>query len=161
MSATLAAALYQEYFGIEDQPPIQVGARRFPVQEIFLEDMIQSSNKKNKKKKQPPPVSALLLSNHKVQKQAEQLLKECLEMKCQRSPSMAYMEQLYSVAAHLAMSVGTPGKSSVLIFVPGMNDIVAITELIESAADGKNDVTVNCFPIHSDIPFEDQMVGTT
>lgn len=68
---------------------------------------------------------------------------------------MQYMEKLYSVSASLATGVGKPG-TSVLIFVPGMNDIVAITELVESI--NVVGVTYTCFPIHSDIPFEDQMV---
>jgi len=52
------------------------------------------------------------------------------------------------------MVVGRPG-SSVLIFVPGMNEIVAITEQVERLF--MPGVRFTCFPIHSDIPFEDQM----
>ena len=40
------------------------------------------------------------------------------------------MEKLYKLATCIAASVGNIG-SSVLIFVPGMSDIQAITELIE------------------------------
>ena len=91
----------------------------------------------------------------KERKQTEKLLEECRDMRCKRPPSMQYMEKLYSVSASLATGVGKPG-TSVLIFVPGMNDIVAITELVESI--NVAGVTYTCFPIHSDIPFEDQMV---
>lgn len=52
------------------------------------------------------------------------------------------------------MIVGSPG-SSVLIFVPGMNDIVALTEAIELLYVAG--LRFSCLPIHSDIPFEDQM----
>lgn len=95
--------MYQEYFEVPE-PPIKVGARRFPVEEVFLEDITRHK--------------ALSV---KERKQAEKLLTDCKEMKCKRPPSMAYMEKLYSVVASLATVVGKPG-TSVLIFVPGMND---------------------------------------
>ncbi|EED90690.1 predicted protein, partial [Thalassiosira pseudonana CCMP1335] len=38
MSATLAANMYQQYFG-SHYPPIFVGARRFPIEEIYVEDL--------------------------------------------------------------------------------------------------------------------------
>lgn len=38
MSATLATALYCEYFDIRNET-IHVGTRRFPIQEYFLEDL--------------------------------------------------------------------------------------------------------------------------
>jgi HrpA-like RNA helicase len=64
------------------------------------------------------------------------------------------MEKLHVVACHLALAVGSPG-SSVLIFVPGMMDIVSITERIEQIY--VVGIRFTTFPIHSDIPFEDQM----
>lgn len=138
MSATLAAALYQEYFQVTE-PVIKVGARRFPVEEVYLSDLS----------------SRVTLPGKEV-KNVKALSKECLEMRCSRPPSMSYMEKLYSVVAYLATVVGKPG-SSVLIFVPGMNDIVAITELVEQLY--VTGITFTCFPIHSDIPFEDQMLA--
>ena len=136
MSATLASTLYQEYFDCSE-PVIEVGARRFPVEEVYLEDLHQ-------KVTLPGKVKLNVLA----------LLKECRTLKCTRPPSMNYMEKLYSVVAHLATVVGQPGMA-VLVFVPGMNDIVAITELIEQMY--TPGITYTCFPIHSDIPFEDQM----
>lgn len=103
MSATLAASLYKEYFGVPE-PPIQVGARRFPVEEVFLEDI---------KRKVTLPMKEI--------QSVEYLLKQCLNMRCIRTPSMAYMEKLYTVVAKLATIIGEAG-TSVLIFVPGMND---------------------------------------
>ena len=41
MSATLAANMYADYFGVSE-PPIKVGGRRFPIQEYFIEDLISS-----------------------------------------------------------------------------------------------------------------------
>lgn len=136
MSATLAAALYQNYFQVPE-PPIKVGARRFPVDEIYIEDI----------------ESRILLP--KMQRMALQSMnQECLKLKCSRSPSISYMEKLYTLASFLATSVGSVG-SSVLIFVPGMQDIVQLTEMIELAC--VPNVKFVVFPIHGDIPFEDQM----
>lgn len=103
MSATLAAALYQDYFGVPE-PPIKVGARRFPVKEVYLEDICN-----------------IVTLPKKESKNVTALLKGCMEMKCTRTPSMGHMEKLYSVVASLATVIGEPG-SSVLVFVPGMND---------------------------------------
>ena len=128
--------MYQEYFDITE-PVIKVGARRFPVEEVYLDDL-------HKKVTLPG----------KEAKNVKELKKASLEMRCSRPPAMSYMEKVYSVVAHLATVVGRPG-SSVLVFVPGMNDIVAITELVESLY--TPGITYNCFPIHSDIPFDDQM----
>jgi HrpA-like RNA helicase len=136
MSATLAAALYQEYFNVP-RPPIKVGARRFPVTEVFLDDL---------------PIKVQLTPKMKAAVLA--LLKESLAMKCIRTPSMNYMEKLYSVVAFLATSIGRPG-SSVLVFVPGMNDIVAIAECVEQLY--IPGITFKCLPVHSDVPFDDQM----
>jgi HrpA-like RNA helicase len=133
---TLAAAMYQEYFGVPE-PPIKVGARRFPVKEVYLEDLVKT-----------------LALPSKENKNIQALVKECDGMKGTRAPSMSYMEKLFSVVANIAMVVGRPG-SSVLVFVPGMNEIVAITELVEQLF--VPGVRYTCFPIHSEIPFEDQM----
>lgn len=138
MSATLAAALYQEYFQVAE-PVIKVGARRFPVEEVYLSELSQ---------KVTLPADLM--------KKVKALATECRVMKCLRPPSMSYMEKLYSIVAYLATVVGKPG-SSVLIFVPGMNDIVAITELVEQLY--VPGITFTCFPIHGDIPFEDQMLA--
>lgn len=136
MSATLAATLYQEYFDIP-HPPLKVGARRFTVKEVFLDDL------------------PTLFDLPKSVKSAIATLKDgCKSMKCRVSPNAQYMEKLHLVACHLALVVGQPG-TSVLIFVPGMMDIVSINERIEQLfVQGRR---FTCFPIHSDIPFEDQM----
>jgi HrpA-like RNA helicase len=136
MSATLAAHLYQTYFDVAD-PPIRVGARRFPVQEIYLED-----------------IKGIVTLPAKEERNLQALKEECAGMKCKKPPSMSYMDKLYSLVAYLSTVVAQPG-SSAIIFVPGMNDIVSITELVDHLC--VPGVTFSCFPVHSDIPFEDQM----
>lgn len=139
MSATLAAKLYQEYFGAPE-PPLVVGAKRYPVAEIFLEDLV------NQRSGYKLPA--------KTKKVMQQVLEECNNMKCRRTPSLSYMEKLLSIVASLVAVIAESG-SSVLIFVPGMNEIVGISELVDQMfVPGKR---FTCIPVHSDIPFEDQM----
>lgn len=135
MSATLAATLYQSYFGVPE-PPLKVGARRFPVAEVFLDDFEKT-----------------LVLQPKIKKSVASLMAWCHKMKCKEMPQFQYMELLFPVVAHVAMVVGRPG-TSVLVFVPGMNEIVAVTEAIEQLC--VEGIKYTCVPIHSDIPFEDQ-----
>jgi HrpA-like RNA helicase len=128
MSATLAAAMYQDYFGVPE-PPIKVGAKRFPVAEVYLEDL-------------PLRLPKLM------EKKRASLVEECRKLRRTQPPSASYMEKLYPLVAHVASVVGKPG-SSVLIFVPGMNDIISLTEIIEDIH--APDVFFNCVPIHSDV----------
>ncbi|KAL7520635.1 hypothetical protein ACHAWX_005350 [Stephanocyclus meneghinianus] len=138
MSATMAAELYSQYFGVS-QPPIHVGARRFPIKEYFVEDL-----------------SELLSLSPKNERIAQEIYNECEKNKCRSAPSANTMKKLYSLATQIASSVGDTG-SSVLIFVPGMADIEEICELIERME--VRNVTFTCLPIHSDIPFEEQMAA--
>jgi HrpA-like RNA helicase len=136
MSATLAADLYRDYFNVPE-PPIKVGARRFPVEEFYLNDIRSRF--------------ALL---PKVRQALDKVEQECDRLQCRQAPSMSYMQNVLTIIAPLAMALGKPG-SSVLIFVPGMTEIVAIAEQVESMF--VPGIRFSCFPIHGDIPFEDQM----
>ncbi len=136
MSATMATKLYKDYFKVPGDP-IHVGVRRFPIKEFFVEDL-------DAKFKLPP----------NEQKAAQAIQKECESKRCNSSPTSAEISKRFSLAARLTTIVGNPG-SSVLIFVPGMGEIIAITEAIEKFY--RAGVTYKCYPIHSDVPFEDQM----
>ena len=95
--------MYQEYFGVPE-PPIKVGARRFPVREVYLDDLSRE----------------IVLAPNDAKK-VTSLLKECGKLRGARTPSAQYLEKVHAVVANLATTLGEPG-SSVLIFVPGMND---------------------------------------
>jgi HrpA-like RNA helicase len=136
MSATLAAELYKDYFNVPE-PPIRVGARRFPVKELYLNDVRQR-----------------FTFVPKVKQALDSVAKECERLKCKKPPSATYMQNVLALVPPLAMSLGKPG-SSVLIFVPGMGEIVAIIDQIESMF--IPGIRFTCLPIHSDIPFEDQL----
>ncbi|KAL7579290.1 hypothetical protein ACA910_013970 [Epithemia clementina (nom. ined.)] len=138
MSATLAAALFQEYFDVSD-PPIQVGARRFPVTEIFLEDMVSKNG---------------LSLPESARKTARQLIAECDRLQFKYPPNAQYLEKLGSLATKIIASIGK-GGTSILVFVPGMNEIIAIVEQIgDLFIPGLRFTTI---PVHSELPFEDQL----
>ena len=138
MSATLAAALYQEYFDVAE-PPIQVGARRFPVREVYLEDMLEGN---------------VVSLNQKAQKTVRSIMVSCDKMQAKSSPQRGYVEDLQSLTTNIVASIGK-GGTSILVFVPGMNEIISIIEQIgELFIPGLNFTTI---PVHSDIPFEDQL----
>jgi len=135
MSATLATKLYKDYFNVLNEP-IHVGVRRYPITEYFVEDLQRFGLP------QQEATAALAI-------QKENETKFCIT-----APTSNEMKNRFSLAARLSTIVGEPG-SSVLIFVPGMAEIVAISELIETYH--KAGIKYTCFPIHSDIPFEEQM----
>lgn len=152
MSATMAATMYQLYFEAPE-PPIQVGFKRFPIKEMFIEDIVESLD---------------LPTNEKAA--LESLGKACLKLQGTETPSAQYMDKLCESVASLATIIGSPG-SSVLVFVSGMFDIVRcvsqipniviahifdlrISEAIQKIYIASKRIT--CCPIHSDIPFEEQ-----
>jgi len=138
MSATMAAELYSQYFGTPE-PPIHVGVRTFPIKEFFVEDL-----------------KSLLSLSTKHAKLAQDVHNHCEKTRCTSAPPATNMDKLYRLATQITASVGGNG-SSVLIFVPGMSDIEAIIELIENIH--VNNTVFICLPIHSDVPFEEQMAA--
>ena len=137
MSATLATKLYRDYFNVPNEP-IHVGTRRYPITEYFLEDLQKDDFGLPKQEK--AAVSAIV--------------KEIENKRCRVAPSSAEMEKRFALVARLTTIIGEPG-SSVLIFVPGMGEIVAISEALDNIHVAG--IEYKCFPIHSDVPFEEQM----
>ena len=105
MSATMAAKLYQDYFDVAEAP-IKVGARRFDIQEVFIEELPE----------------ALRLAPRDI-KAVRQIESECEKTRCIAPPSNSAMESVYNLAARIAITVGKPG-SSVLIFVVSLSSVL-------------------------------------
>eukprot|EP00934_Nitzschia_sp_Nitz4_P002355 Nitzschia sp. Nitz4//scaffold120_size68122//58196//63238//NITZ4_006055-RA/size68122-processed-gene-0.41-mRNA-1//1//CDS//3329534311//2355//frame0 len=135
MSATLATKLYKDYFDVPNEP-IHVGVRLFPIKEYFVEDFNQ-----------------LKLPSREM-KVVNEIVTDCTNKRCRTTPAAGAISSRCNLATTIASFVGGPG-SSVLIFVPGMMEIVNIMESIERLY--RPGVRFVGFPIHSDIPFEDQM----
>lgn len=105
MSATVAAALYQSYFGSPEEPiddPIFVGARRFPVAISFPDDLMEA----NASSCQLPKA---------IQAKCRELV-EKTKINAPRSTQVAKLQ--VELAVTLARMTGRVG-SSVLIFVSG------------------------------------------
>jgi len=112
MSATVAAKLYQQYFG-SPEPPLFVGVKRFPVTEVFAEDL---------------PRVLQLPSGSKLASAALTLSKST-ESGGDRTNQSAKVQ--LDLALHIARTVGRPG-SAVLIFVAGMAEIVDLVDKFET-----------------------------
>ena len=135
MSATVAANRYSSYFGVT-KAPIFVGVRCHAIHEYFSDDIALKLN---------------------FEKQEGDMLRsitdKCLKSKCTSAPNRQYMTSLYEISVQIVLEVGVPG-TSILVFVPGMHDIIEITDLFDTIV---SDIHYRVIPIHSDIPFEDQM----
>ncbi|CAM9805903.1 unnamed protein product, partial [Pylaiella littoralis] len=134
MSATLSANLISEYYGLKSAP-LFVGARRFPVRQVYVHQLAEK------------------LSYRKVLKTA------CDSIELATSDSNAKVtSKVHSLQTNLAVQVaraiGSPG-SAVLIFVPGMATILEIMNLFELISSA--DVTYKVIPFHSDLPKEELM----
>jgi Helicase conserved C-terminal domain len=136
MSATMAAAMYQSYFGVPS-PPLKVGVKRYPIKEVYLENL---------------GVNVKLPMRY--ERIIQDLAHDCNKLKGKLPPNPHYLERVLSLAAQLALSVCSSG-SSVLIFVSGMSDILSLTESIEMMNPPGS--RVSCFSIHSDLPIEEQL----
>jgi len=149
MSATIHTSLYQTYFQqyddgtYGDMECLSVGMRRFPSDITYVEDlkkMCEEGSKKDSKFKALAPT---------LQKECKDILtlvngdgnKEVVPDKL---PIIQYKAVL-SLVRMLALD-GT----GVLVFVSGINDITEIIQLFEPYP------RYLLFPIHSDIPIEEQ-----
>jgi HrpA-like RNA helicase len=138
MSATVAAETYVDYFDVTD-PPVFVGGRCYPIKEYYIED-----------------IGAKLSFSSRETKATHAIKDKCLKMKCKVAPNAHYMASIQNLAVQVAIAVAKE-RSSVLIFVPGMSDIVAIVEDIENIV--RPGIKYKCIAIHSDVPFEEQMTA--
>ena len=138
MSATLCAELLRDYFELAS-PHIFVGARRF-VNEMFYADEL---------------AEGALRWPMKLKQRAAQLAHST------SSGSFKDLSNQADLAVAIVTSVGTP-TSAILIFVPGMAEILDLSEKLEAVSfggkrAGTSPLTYRAIPIHSDIPDEDQM----
>ncbi|KAH8071535.1 hypothetical protein JL720_11420 [Aureococcus anophagefferens] len=139
MSATVCVDLYAGYFDVDvARAAIHVGARRYPVDIFYADDVAERLRL---------PRSA-----------AGKLAQETAPSTPGRRDKTPNQSTQHKVVAEIVRAVGTAG-SSVLVFVAGMADILELTEKVDALnvtgrARGLTYVTT---PIHSDVPFEDQL----
>eukprot|EP00937_MAST-01D_sp_MAST-1D-sp2_P002018 g2018.t1 len=142
MSATLCSELYQEYFGVDGEP-IFVGARRFPVTTLYLGDLAKGVKNANGR--------AVRVDGGK----ATRLCEACFKDGRVIEPGARVPQAQHAIALELLRQIATDGGSA-LVFVSGMADIVELTEAID---DVRGATRLVVMPIHSDIPFDEQLAA--
>lgn len=161
MSATIDTTLFSKYFG--DCPVLEVPGRAFPVQQFFLEDIIQmtgftpSAESRHKRKEADDEAKMLLSDKDDIELN---LNKECEEKySIQTRNAMAMLsesdvsfELLETLLLHIK-SKNIPG--AILVFLPGWNLIFALMKYLQSTTSFGNP-QYRILPCHSQIPRDDQ-----
>jgi HrpA-like RNA helicase len=143
MSATVATDLYSNYFDVNPDSIIFVGARRFPVDIHHLEELCQVQHITDAMGRRK--VEMLPRQVAKV----KELIKE-QERSRDLSPKCVKLQQ--EIAVMLLRHIARPGVT-ILIFVTGLDDIVTLAEKI---SDFDAQEVYRVLPIHSEIPFDNQ-----
>eukprot|EP00635_Sarcinochrysidales_sp_CCMP3193_P009447 CAMPEP_0118893450 /NCGR_PEP_ID=MMETSP1166-20130328/2650_1 /TAXON_ID=1104430 /ORGANISM="Chrysoreinhardia sp, Strain CCMP3193" /LENGTH=1646 /DNA_ID=CAMNT_0006832261 /DNA_START=151 /DNA_END=5091 /DNA_ORIENTATION=+ len=139
MSATLSAELLGSYFGTTE-PHLFVGARRFQNVEYFSDDLFERLG--------GMPSTASFLASKITNASSKN------ERYAQEAPHVSFVKHQYDLAVCLIDRIGSP-RSSILVFVAGLNDIVELTEKLAKLSD-RQQRTITTLAIHSDVPYEEQ-----
>jgi len=152
MSATIHTSLYQTYFQqyndgtYGDMECLSVGIRRFPSDISYVEDIkkmcedVSKSSKKDSKFKAIAPT---------LQKECKDILTQVNSDSCKGVVSDKLPIAQYKAVISLVRMLAVDG-TGILVFVSGINDITEIIQLFEPYP------RYLLFPIHSDIPNEEQ-----
>ena len=165
MSATIHIDLYAKYFALESEQCgkmlklqdgneslkqfLFVGARRFPLEILHLDDL-------EKAVKLGPKMSLLvnrlmkLCSGKRDKKSGSGVTVRNIPMK-----SMEFINSQHNLVVELISRVASKG-SSVLVFVSGMKDIIELSEKLDKEKLNESRAKYSVFAIHSEIPFEEQ-----
>ena len=150
MSATIHTQLYRDYFAAQNDGSygemdcLSVGVRRFPVKIHYAEDLLQM------------PLSAFGGNRYNAAAFAPAIQSASKEIVAHTKggwadsdvpPKLALAQ--YKAAVNLVRAIGAEG-TGVLIFVSGINDITEIVQMFEQFP------KYLLFPIHSDIPADEQ-----
>ncbi|XP_016984597.1 dosage compensation regulator isoform X2 [Drosophila rhopaloa] len=163
MSATIDTTLFSKYFG--GCPVLEVPGRAFPVQQFFLEDILQMTEfvpsvESRRKRKEAEDEEQLQLSENKEEAETN-CNKVCEDKYSQKtrnamamlSESDVSFELLESLLVHIK-SKNIPG--AILVFLPGWNLIFALMKYLQSTNTFGNSAQYRILPCHSQIPRDDQ-----
>jgi len=140
MSATLQSGLFGEYFTPQFDtvlPAIFVGARRFPVEKIYLESMLEAV----------PTMKKALGSTFC------KLIKKFEMDDMGKSPKAEVSPQISNIICQLVRCLAQPGEC-ILVFLPGMGEIEEMQDLLESL--GGMLIPLQILVLHSLVPKDDQ-----
>ncbi|KAH8372362.1 hypothetical protein KR093_011205, partial [Drosophila rubida] len=161
MSATIDTTLFSSYFN--GCPVLEVPGRGFPVQQFFLEDILQMT--------QFVPVPEIRRKRRDVEDEEETMIneKDAVEQNLNKVCGEKYSEQtrnsmamlsesdvsfelLESLLMHIK-SKNIPG--AILVFLPGWNLIFALMKFLQSTTTFGGD-NYRILPCHSQIPSDGQ-----
>ncbi|SPP75832.1 dosage compensation regulator isoform X1 [Drosophila guanche] len=162
MSATIDTTLFSKYFG--ECPVLEVPGRAFPVQQFFLEDVLQMTGfvpslESRRKRKEADDEERLILSENKEEGETN-CNKICEDKYSQQtrnamaalSESDVSFELLEALLLHIK-SKNIPG--AILVFLPGWNLIFALMKFLQTSNNfGTSQYRI--LPCHSQIPRDDQ-----
>ena len=144
MSATLQEGLFGEYFAKEKNipipPPIFVGARRYPVQEIFLNEMSAGVLPA------PSQIRELMRTFAKMVKKQEDSGGTIT-----RYPA-EFAVEAETVMVSLILHLAQP-DSCILCFLPGIGEISGVQDALEQCP---STVPLQILVLHSLVPREEQ-----
>lgn len=163
MSATIDTSLFSDYFG--GCPVIEVPGRAHPVQQFFLEDIVEKlqfvppqDSKKRKRGSGEDDGSEELTAaaedqevncNKLVGNQYSQQTKTAMAAMSESEVSFELIESLLSFIKSMNMD------GAVLVFLPGWNLIFALMKFLQNNPRfGGSDYII--LPLHSQLPREDQ-----
>jgi len=140
MSATLQSGVFGEYFTPQNEtvlPAIFVGARRFPVEKIYLEDMLEAI---------PIVKKALGSTFCKLIKTFDSDAKG-------QGPQAEVTPDTRNIICQLVRRLAQPGEC-ILVFLPGIAEIEDIQDDLESLSGMP--VPLQILVLHSIVPKEEQ-----
>jgi len=163
MSATIDTTLFSKYFG--GCPVLEVPGRAFPVQQFFLEDILQMTDfvpsaESRRKRKEAEDEEQLQLSENKeeIETNFNKVCEDKYSDKTRNAMAMlsesdVSFELLEALLVHIK-SKNIPG--AILVFLPGWNLIFALMKFLQNTNTFGNSAQYRILPCHSQIPRDDQ-----
>ena len=197
MSATLNSELFKEYFHDLNPPVIEIPGRTFPVQQFFLEEIIDMTNyameegstyarpvdyKSQKymdviddddninvkllneqRHSEGPKIPKPSIKDEKLSEEAVLNRYESLGYNDRVNRTLSLMnfdkidyDLIEHVVLHIVYNRHYPNKGSILIFLPGLAEIMSMYDILKESHSLKKAGNFKLLPLHSSLSSEDQ-----
>uniref|UniRef100_A0A1B0GJV8 RNA helicase n=1 Tax=Lutzomyia longipalpis TaxID=7200 RepID=A0A1B0GJV8_LUTLO len=143
MSATLNAKIFSEYF--KGAPVLDIPGRTFPVEQLFLEDIIEQSN-------------YVLEADSQHCRKLKKFFKENVQYNVPNGSLKINPELIESVLVHIVKGEHNwPREGTILIFLPGFAEIQSVHNcLTDNALFSPRAGNFVLVPLHSTLTNEEQ-----
>ncbi|GAV06141.1 hypothetical protein RvY_16172 [Ramazzottius varieornatus] len=157
MSATMNAEKFCAYF--DDCPMVHIAGFTFPVQQLFLEDILALTNyvpQDNKIMKRPPKrQNDPEWNNFMLSLRKKNLTRKVLETLHDFDESIVDFNLILTLIRHIVKT--TPEDEAILVFLSGWEDIKKLNTLLEGAfGSGQRGSRFLVIPLHSMMPTINQ-----